>query len=74
MDGAIPGLVVLDSSRRKSKQARVSKPVSNTHTWPLDQLLPSGFLVLTFSRDGLKLGSGGQIHSFFPNLLCGYDV
>jgi hypothetical protein len=37
--GAIPGLVVLGSIRKKAEQARGSKPVSNIPPWPLHQLL-----------------------------------
>ena len=34
-----PGLVVLGSIRKQAKQARRSKPVSSTPSWPLHQLL-----------------------------------
>ena len=37
--GAIPGLVVLGSIREQAEQAKGSKPVSNTPSWPLYQLL-----------------------------------
>jgi hypothetical protein len=36
--GAIPGLVVLGSTRKQAEQARGSKPVSNIPPWPLHQL------------------------------------
>lgn len=39
--GAIPGLVVLGSSRKQIEQAMGSKPVSNTPPWHLYQLLLS---------------------------------
>jgi hypothetical protein len=39
VDGAIPGLVVLDSIKEQAEQARGSKPVSNIPPWPLHQLL-----------------------------------
>jgi hypothetical protein len=42
MDGAITGLVVLGSVRKQVEQARGSKTVSNTHPWPLHQLLTPG--------------------------------
>jgi hypothetical protein len=36
---AIPGLIVLGSITKQTKQARESKPVSNIPPWPLHQLL-----------------------------------
>jgi len=46
--GAIPGLMVLGSIRRQTKQAVRSKPVSSTLPWPLHQLLPPGPALLEF--------------------------
>jgi hypothetical protein len=40
--GVIPGLVVLGSIRKQAETARGSKPVNNTPSWPLHQLLPPG--------------------------------
>jgi hypothetical protein len=42
VDGAIPGLVVLDSIRKQAEQAMGSKPVRSSPPWPLYQLLPAG--------------------------------
>jgi hypothetical protein len=42
--GAVPGLVVLDSLREQTEQARGSKPVRNIPPWPLHQLLLSDLL------------------------------
>ena len=42
--GAIPGLVVLGSIRKKAEQAGGSKPVSNIPPWPLHQILLPGLL------------------------------
>jgi hypothetical protein len=42
--GAIPGLVVLSSTRKQAEQARGSKPVSNISPWPLHQLLLTALL------------------------------
>jgi hypothetical protein len=36
--GAIPGLVVLDSTIKQAEQATGSKPVSSTPLWPLHQV------------------------------------
>jgi hypothetical protein len=40
--GAIPGLVVLSSIRKQAEQAKGSRPVRSTSSWPLRQLLPPG--------------------------------
>jgi hypothetical protein len=37
--GAIPGLVVLGSTRKQAEKARGSKPVSSIPPWPPYQLL-----------------------------------
>jgi hypothetical protein len=37
--GAIPGMVVLSSLRKKAEQDRGSKPIRNIPPWPLHQLL-----------------------------------
>ena len=42
MNNAIPGLVVLGSTRKQAEQVMVSKSVSNTPPWPLLQFLPPG--------------------------------
>jgi hypothetical protein len=39
VSGTIPGLVVLDSIRKRDKQARRSKPAKNIPPWPLHQVL-----------------------------------
>ena len=39
MGGAIPGLVVLGSTRKQAEKARGSKPVSSIPPWPPYQLL-----------------------------------
>ena len=46
---AIPGLAVLGSVRKQTEQARRSKPVSSTPSWPLHQLLlvPASFEFLS---------------------------
>jgi hypothetical protein len=42
VDGPIPELVVLGSTRKQAEQARGSKPITSTPPWLLHQLLPSG--------------------------------
>ena len=61
MDGAIPGLVVLTSIRKKAEQAMGSKSVSSTLPWLLHQFLPPG------SCPVLSSGVGGP--SFYVLLL-----
>ena len=39
MGGTTFGLVLLDSIREQTEQARESKPVRNISLWPLHQLL-----------------------------------
>lgn len=43
VDGAISRLVVLSALRNQAQQAKKSKPVGNTPSWPLHQLFPLGF-------------------------------
>lgn len=42
VDGAVPGLVVLGTTRKQVEQGMRSKPVGSTPPWPLHQLLPPG--------------------------------
>jgi len=42
LGGAIPGLVVLGSTRKQAEQAMGSKSVSSSSPRPLHQLLPPG--------------------------------
>ena len=42
VDGDVPGLVVLGSTRRSVEQVMGSKSVSSSPPWPLHQLLSLG--------------------------------
>ena len=47
----IPRLVVLGSIRKQAEQARRSKPINNTSSWTLHQLLPVDPVLTFFSDD-----------------------
>ena len=70
LGGTIPGLVVLGSIRRKTEQARGSRPVTSFH----GPCISSCFLTCfssspDFLGDEQQCGSVSRINPFLPNLL-----